>query len=188
MRRRGRVRQAAKWAGLGASFLLALCWVLSWFGPIGRKTFSGDLRRKLFAAIGDGQAVTMWQRGSSGIWAGPIAFGDMPNELGRATQCFWLVPRLWVTSRTPTQSWTRRWPKESPTMFGPPPTTVAGTVYARIWTVVIPLWIPFLIAAVPTAFLFYRDRRRPGPGHCQSCGYDLTGNVSGVCPECGEKV
>jgi hypothetical protein len=26
------------------------------------------------------------------------------------------------------------------------------------------------------------------PGHCPNCGYDLTGNVSGVCPECGEKV
>lgn len=22
-------------------------------------------------------------------------------------------------------------------------------------------------------------------GHCRMCGYDLTGNVSGVCPECG---
>jgi hypothetical protein len=27
------------------------------------------------------------------------------------------------------------------------------------------------------------DRLRPGL--CRSCGYDLTGNVSGVCPECG---
>jgi hypothetical protein len=26
------------------------------------------------------------------------------------------------------------------------------------------------------------------PGHCQKCGYNLTGNVSGVCPECGERV
>lgn len=25
------------------------------------------------------------------------------------------------------------------------------------------------------------------PGHCRRCGYDLTGNVSGVCPECGTK-
>ena len=24
--------------------------------------------------------------------------------------------------------------------------------------------------------------------HCVKCGYDLTGNVSGVCPECGEGV
>jgi hypothetical protein len=31
-------------------------------------------------------------------------------------------------------------------------------------------------------------RRRHPPGHCQACGYNLTGNVSGVCPECGEKV
>lgn len=25
------------------------------------------------------------------------------------------------------------------------------------------------------------------PGHCP-CGYDLTGNTSGVCPECGERI
>jgi hypothetical protein len=26
------------------------------------------------------------------------------------------------------------------------------------------------------------------PGSCQNCGYDLTGNESGVCPECGTKI
>ena len=26
------------------------------------------------------------------------------------------------------------------------------------------------------------------PGVCQNCTYDLTGNVSGVCPECGTKI
>ena len=25
-------------------------------------------------------------------------------------------------------------------------------------------------------------------GQCSNCGYDLTGNVSGVCPECGNRV
>jgi len=25
----------------------------------------------------------------------------------------------------------------------------------------------------------------PSPGHWQTCGYNLTGNVSGRCPECG---
>ena len=48
----------------------------------------------------------------------------------------------------------------------------------------VPLWIPFLLVALPTAFLWYLDRRIP-PGHCQRCGYDLTGNVSGRCSECG---
>ena len=27
--------------------------------------------------------------------------------------------------------------------------------------------------------------RRWRQGRCKACGYDLTGNVSGVCPECG---
>ena len=32
---------------------------------------------------------------------------------------------------------------------------------------------------------YWRHRRRFPKGHCQTCGYDLTGNTSGVCPECG---
>jgi hypothetical protein len=47
-----------------------------------------------------------------------------------------------------------------------------------------PCWLLFLLASIPTAFLWYRDRRPP-KGHCQTCGYDLTGNVTGICPECG---
>ena len=51
----------------------------------------------------------------------------------------------------------------------------------------LPFWIPFMLVALPTAYLFWRDRdRRYPPGHCQKCGYDLQGNVSGVCPECGK--
>ncbi len=31
----------------------------------------------------------------------------------------------------------------------------------------------------------YRRQRRRKEGRCLDCGYDLAGNVSGVCPECG---
>ena len=51
----------------------------------------------------------------------------------------------------------------------------------------LPFWLPLALLILPTAWLFWVDRRRkPRPGFC-SCGYDLRGNVSGKCPECGEK-
>ena len=55
------------------------------------------------------------------------------------------------------------------------------------YSVRLPLWMPLVALAIPTAILWYRDRQ-PKPGHCQQCGYDLTGNESGVCPECGTEV
>jgi hypothetical protein len=49
----------------------------------------------------------------------------------------------------------------------------------------IPLWMFLVVAAVPTMTLWYTDWRAGRRGLCRYCGYDLTGNVSGVCPECG---
>jgi len=54
------------------------------------------------------------------------------------------------------------------------------------WLVIIPLWMPFLLVLIPTTYLWYRDWRAIPPGHCQTCGYDLTANTSGRCPECGQ--
>ena len=48
-----------------------------------------------------------------------------------------------------------------------------------------PIWFPLLMIGIPTIVCWRLDRRRLPPGYCP-CGYDLTGNVSGVCPECGE--
>lgn len=46
-----------------------------------------------------------------------------------------------------------------------------------------------LLLPVWAAYRFDQWRKRASqPGVCRKCGYDLTGNVSGVCPECGEKV
>lgn len=54
--------------------------------------------------------------------------------------------------------------------------------------IVMPLWMCLVLPVVPTAVLFWRDRRRIPPGHCRACGYNLTGDVSGVCPECGGRI
>jgi hypothetical protein len=42
--------------------------------------------------------------------------------------------------------------------------------------------LPFVVAVAVVVMLPRRYRK---PGHCTRCGYNLTGNVSGVCPECG---
>lgn len=48
--------------------------------------------------------------------------------------------------------------------------------------VTLPLWAPFAVLTLLAIALW---RREYPAGHCPACGYDLTGNVSGLCPECG---
>ena len=63
----------------------------------------------------------------------------------------------------------------------PPPMTLT--------TVKIPLWPLPALTTIPAGLLWWRHRRqRFLPGHCGRCGYDLVGNVSGKCPECGAAV
>jgi len=64
----------------------------------------------------------------------------------------------------------------------------------------VPFWVPFLafatypvIKGYPVMMVFLRmglHRRRwlREHGLCVNCTYDLTGNESGVCPECGTPV
>ena len=53
--------------------------------------------------------------------------------------------------------------------------------------VLIPLWMPASLTALAFVALM-RRRRRGGHDECPVCLYDLTGNVSGICPECGEVI
>jgi len=87
-----------------------------------------------------------------------------------------------VGSPGPTGNW-----KDTPYVAA---TGFLQTVFApngQFLYVIVPLWIPLLLTAFPTAWLWHRDRQRIRPGCCLRCGYDLTGNLSGVCSECGEK-
>ena len=64
--------------------------------------------------------------------------------------------------------------------------------YCRFVAIGSPFWLPFFLFAAYPAVAFIRGplrrwhRRRRGL--CINCAYNLTGNVSGVCPECGKKV
>ncbi|MEE8477142.1 MAG: hypothetical protein V3S19_02170, partial [Gemmatimonadales bacterium] len=51
----------------------------------------------------------------------------------------------------------------------------------------IPIWMPVLLAAIPTVILWHRDRRTVKAGCCLTCGYDLRASKK-TCPECGAAV
>ena len=65
------------------------------------------------------------------------------------------------------------------------PLSIPGTRIGilRIFTA---LWFPLLTVLIPTVFAQLLVRRRSRQGSCKECGYNLTGNVSGRCSECGE--
>ena len=73
------------------------------------------------------------------------------------------------------------------------PPVVVGTGTQLVWhnplallAAPVSLWLMCLITGLTSP-----DRRArlvANQGRCDDCGYDLTGNVSGACPECGEAV
>jgi hypothetical protein len=59
--------------------------------------------------------------------------------------------------------------------------------FGNTYVLVLPLWMPVLVSTSAAVF-FWRFGGRVRDGKCKKCGYDLTGNVSGRCPECAEVV
>lgn len=55
----------------------------------------------------------------------------------------------------------------------------------------VPLWliaIPFAVLPFRAVISWCRAKNRRANNGCTKCGYNLTGNASGVCPECGTKL
>jgi len=59
-----------------------------------------------------------------------------------------------------------------------------GEPISCIW-VEIPIWLLIVCSAAYTVDVWRRARRFVPSGHCFGCGYNLTGNTNGICPECG---
>ena len=62
-------------------------------------------------------------------------------------------------------------------------TTRAGTLRY----ISLPPRLPLVLMVLATSLLWRLVPRYPS-GCCKECGYDLTGNVTGVCSECGTEV
>jgi hypothetical protein len=69
--------------------------------------------------------------------------------------------------------------------------TMSSFIVKRTY-ILCPLWALVIVLPIQPTIAFvrgpYRRYRRRKKGLCLTCGYNLTGNVSGVCPECGEQI
>jgi len=162
---RRRLRGTCKWGGVTLCVLLCALWLASGWWQI------GVLR------IGtEGPSLTLGYLGA-GTEAGSIFVCNFstPDQLDHP----WLHWHFYCSRRvTPT-----------------PPHTYGAPIAPPAWTwrfsgtsgrYQFPLWLPFLLIGLPTGYLFWSDhRRRMRAGCCEKCGYDLTGNTTGRCPECG---
>jgi hypothetical protein len=155
MRRPSRIRRIAKWTGLVLCVVVVVAWGVSTWRGVFWERSDG----RFLCTYGLRGGVAGWTRVPASYPSFMQQIGRIPEPLG--LRWFHGVDRFGLC--LPYWRGDRPW-------------------RTYVW---IPLWIPFVLLAVPTTLLWYRDRRPPR-GHCQRCGYNLVGNLSGTCPECGQ--
>ncbi len=155
---RWRVRRVAKWGGVITCFVLLGCFAFS-------MRFAGELQFGTHVLT---------------AWSGNLIFEELHNygSVSRMPQGrFTKLARLEFRNLTWWPQHHLIWLHVNYDGYIPQPGS-----YIERW--IIPAWMIFVAIGLPTVFLWWLDRRSP-PGHCPRCGYNLTGNVSGRCPECG---
>jgi hypothetical protein len=165
-------------AAISILVFLALATVAAWLAGLATRTYylSADFEKhSLVLRINGGQAEIAYFDGS--------CFGKLhPFPLG-LTYAYRLFPAL------------------PPDMFGYGPSGKSfyywkprlSTMPQLTAIIGFPLWAPLLIfGTYPSIALIlsphWRRRYRRERRLCLHCGYDLTGNVSNVCPECGTQI
>ena len=179
--------------------VLSVVWVLSLLYTIDLAPSSW-----LTVGIGDGHILVLAFNPTMQIMKSgslrPVPPGNIPVVVQTASRPFVLPAPRPATGRRPAMLALPNLPSSRCTIsntsavrpfgMGPPELDVWGLYGLRAAT---PIWIPWLLcgcvllAALLGVYVVDR-RRRHREGCCRVCGYDLTLNVSGICPECGHAV
>ena len=155
--RPSRLRRALKWSGLAACVLLVGLWGFSWWRWVWWNSASSVPMYR--AGLYDGLFAVSHH--GVPVYANALA---LPGTRG-------------VNYDRPHRPLAQRW---TPCLVDE-----RGTPFPSL-AIGVPLWIPTLLIATPTALLWWRDRRGFGRACCPRCGYDLAGLAKGApCPECG---
>ncbi len=180
------MRSSAKWWGLGLCTLIGAVWAISpwWYfecslSRVAARCEDGAIKMKVvhgaqcdiskFPNWSDWNGKPMWHVG--GIYRWNLRWWQIDHrDVGL------ILPSLFAN----------RWPagtqdfcvNEDLLEF-----VTSGPVAEYVLT--IPMWLPFALVGGAVGMKFWRNRRRRLQSHCPRCNYDMTGNQSGKCPECG---
>ena len=121
-------------------------------------------------------------------WAGTDQYGpylEVASESGNAEIVHRRGTGIENTSRHSNSIGLASW-TDGPVFRG-----LGGKCFGRHATIRVSIWAIFVLLLVYPATAFVRDRKRfrrdlrLSAGLCTQCGYNLAGNQSGLCPECG---
>ncbi len=163
MQRPSRIRRIAKWTGVCLWALILAMWLFSF-------RYGANLSISRFVIFDIVQDYFRLGYNQSGAYFQSI-WGSSSGETIRYY--------IWNANEAPTAA---------RNFFGWPHFSVRNIKYVDFTCINIPYWLLLLAVMIPTLVLFYRDPRRIPVGHCTQCRYNLTGNTTGVCPECGTKI
>lgn len=89
----------------------------------------------------------------------------------------WGLPLPWLKRIGPTQ-----YAPAQPVKWALPCALLGFPLNTLFWSMAV-----FLLLRWSDQHKIARAEQRREQGLCSACGYNLTGNVSGACPECGER-
>lgn len=150
-------------------------WALRWGGLLTVSAIAGLLTLSTCRALrynGRGFAAEA-SYGGLALWC---SSAPGPGPLRAGMSLGWRLVRFKPPALVPSASTAWR-----SLVAWPPRAASSGTV----WFIDLPLWMPLVGVGIPTCWL-WRLSRRSAPGSCPTCGYDLAGITTGLCPECGK--
>ena len=162
-------RRIAKRTGLLLCGLIFLAWVISFDRDI------GYIARGYSVSLTSGAVCVVVAPNAQPAWYSRVRGGPL----------FWLPYYEWWHQPWGGPGWSRKANRSGTRANSPKWWIGGGKPMPSMHNVICPLSIPFLIVAVPTFILWRRDR--PAKAGHYRCRHDVTGNVSGRCPECGAK-
>jgi hypothetical protein len=117
----------------------------------------------------------------------PLLRNNLRRALHPKGRCFWRTSYSATIGIASTQ-YVR--PSLAETrLLPPPPNSGKQNSVVPLTEAGVPNWLLTILLLLYPLVAWVRRRRRCIPqGHCQQCGYSLTGNTTGRCPECGHVV